>query len=298
MPRSETTTGLLYATICYGSWGFVPIYWKLFGTLPVTEILAHRMVWSLAFVLGILAVQRRFQELREALRLSKQLLVLLATATLLTCTWSLYVYSVLSDQVIETSIGFYINPLVSVMFGFFFLKERLNRWQTLAIALACAGVANLVWDFGTLPWIALGLAFSFGFYGLLRKIAPVAPLVGLTVETLLLTPVALLAIGYWTWEGTSHFGEGWQLDLLYLGSGIVTALPLLWFANAAKRLRLATVGLFQYLAPSIQLVLAIHLYREPFTTTHLITFGCIWAALFLYSGKSLLENRRLRTADA
>ena len=298
MTQSETTTGLLYAVLCYSFWGFVPLYWKLFGTLPVIEILAHRMVCSLAFVLGILAVQGRFQELREALFPSKQLLILLTTAVLITCTWSLYVYSVLTDQVIETSIGFYINPLVSIMFGFLFLKERLNHWQMLAIVLVFAGVANLVWNFGTLPWIALGLAFSFGLYGLLRKIAPVAPLIGLTVETLLLTPVALLAIGYWVWDGSSHFGKGEWLDLLYLGSGIVTALPLLWFANAAKRLRLSTVGLFQYLGPSIQLILAIHFYHEPFTSTHLVTFGCIWAALALYSGNSILENHRLRVAKA
>ena len=184
------------------------------------------------------------------------------------------------------------------MFGFLFLKERLNHWQMLAIVLVFAGVANLVWNFGTLPWIALGLAFSFGLYGLLRKIAPVAPLIGLTVETLLLTPVALLAIGYWVWDGSSHFGKGEWLDLLYLGSGIVTALPLLWFANAAKRLRLSTVGLFQYLGPSIQLILAIHFYHEPFTSTHLVTFGCIWDALALYSGNSILENHRLRVAKA
>ncbi|HEY9762012.1 MAG TPA: EamA family transporter RarD, partial [Trichocoleus sp.] len=213
--------------------------------------------------------------------------LLLTTALLLTFNWGLYIYGVNTERVVETSLGYFINPLVSVLLGFLFLKERLTRWQQIAVLLAVVGVANFVWQFGAVPWIALGLAFSFAFYGLLRKIVPVSPLVGLAVETLLITPFAIALVTYWTATGDSHFGTSEEITALFIGAGVATSMPLLWFNNAAKRLQLSTLGFFQYIAPSIQLMLGVFLYREPFTLTHAITFGCIWSALLIYSTTSL-----------
>jgi chloramphenicol-sensitive protein RarD len=217
--------------------------------------------------------------------------ILLATALLLTFNWGLYIFGVNSARVVETSLGYFINPLVNVLLGCVFLKERLNHAQTLAVLLAGIGVAQLVWHFGQVPWLALGLAFSFAFYGLLRKVVAVGPMVGLAVETLLIAPVALILVGYWAATGAGHLGVAWSTSLLLIGSGVMTSLPLLWFNNAAKRLRLSTLGFFQYMAPSLQLMLGVLLYHEPFTRTHAVTFGLIWLALLIYSTTSLSTQR-------
>lgn len=251
------------------------------------EVLTHRMIWSAVFLSGLLLILRRGSEVGQILRSRQTLLRLLMTALLLTFNWGLYIYGVNSNQVVETSLGYFINPLVSVLLGFVFLKERLQWGQRLAVLLAAVGVAYFVWQFGAVPWIALALAFSFAFYGLLRKIVPVTPMVGLAVETLLITPLAIALVLYWSTTGQSHLGTSWPLTLLFVGAGVMTSLPLLWFNNAAKRLRLSTLGFFQYLAPSIQLMLGVFLYREPFTATHAVTFGFIWLALILYSSTSL-----------
>lgn len=217
--------------------------------------------------------------------------MLLISATLLTVNWGLYIYGVNTDRVVETSLGYFINPLVSVLLGFLFLKERLQRGQQIAVVLASIGVGYFVWQLGTMPWIALGLAFTFAFYGLVRKVVAIAPMVGLVVETLLITPLALLLTIHWGLTGRGTFGTSPLLTLLFIGAGVVTSMPLLCFNNAAKRLRLSTLGFFQYLAPSIQLMLGLFLYHEPFTLTHAVTFGCIWAALLLYSITSLTGRR-------
>lgn len=250
------------------------------------------MIWSAVFLAGLLLVQRRWAEVGQLLRSHKELLILLTTALLLTFNWGLYIYGVNTDRVVETSLGYFINPLVSVLLGFLFLKERLTQWQRVAVVLAGVGVVNFVWQFGAVPWIALGLAFSFAFYGLLRKIVLVSPLVGLAVETLLITPIALALVTFWQVRGTGHFGPSWQIMALFVGAGVATSLPLLWFNNAAKRLRLSTLGFFQYLAPSIQLMLGVFLYHEPFTPTHAVTFGFIWLALIVYTTNSLGLWRR------
>ncbi|HEY9881103.1 MAG TPA: EamA family transporter RarD [Leptolyngbyaceae cyanobacterium] len=286
-PAASPSGGPLYAVLAYGAWGLLPIYWKFFHGVPPVEVLSHRMIWSTVFLAGLLLVQQREAEVGQLLRSHKELRILLITALLLTFNWGLYIYGVNTDRVVETSLGYFINPLVSVLLGFLFLKERLTRWQQVAVLLAVVGVVNFVWQFGSVPWIALGLAFSFAFYGLLRKIVPVAPLVGLAVETLLITPVALALVIFWQVEGTGYFGTSWQLAALFMGAGIATSLPLLWFNNAAKRLRLSTLGFFQYLAPSVQLMLGVFLYHESFTLTHAVTFGFIWLALLVYSTTSL-----------
>lgn len=243
----------------------------------------------MVFLTGLLFLQQRSSEFNQC-HSPRRLGILLATASLLTFNWGLYIYGVNADRVVETSLGYFINPLVNVMLGFLFLKERLNHGQKLAVLLAGLGVANFVWHFGEVPWIALGLAFSFAFYGLLRKVVAVTPMVGLAVETLLLAPVALMLVGYWAATGVGHLGVDWSTNLLFIGSGVMTSLPLLWFNNAAKRLRLSTLGFFQYMAPSLQLMLGVFLYHEPFTHTHALTFGLIWLALLIYSTTSLFTR--------
>lgn len=297
MPKSlrphnpENLIGVVYALLTYGSWGFLPIYWKLLDTVPALEILAHRMLWSLVFIVALLAVQKRLNEILELLSSPKHILLLLTTATLLGCNWFVYIYAVNTDQIIETSLGYYINPLLNVLMGFIFLRERLNFWQSLALGLAILGVMNFLWYFGSMPWIALSLAFTFSLYGLLRKVIHVKPLVGLLIETSLLAPLAFLMIGIWIFDESGNFGKQWHTDILLFGAGVVTSLPLLWFVNAAKRLRYSTMGFFQFLAPSLSLVLGIYLFNEKFTQTHLITFVLIWTGLAIFSINSLNEQR-------
>lgn len=269
--------------LAYGAWGLLPVYWKLLGISPALEVLSHRMIWSAVFLGLILLGQGRWADLVALLRQPRRVGVLFLTACLLSFNWGLYIYGVNSDQVVEASLGYYINPLVTVLLGFVVLKERLHPLQWLAVALAAVGVGYFVVQLGTVPWIALGLAVSFAFYGLLRKTTPVAPLVGLAVETLLITPFTLAFVSYLGITGQGHFGQTLPLTLLFMGAGVATSLPLLWFNTAAKRLPLATLGFFQYLAPSLALLLGVLVYGEPFTPTHLVTFGCIWAALALYT---------------
>lgn len=290
-PPLNTKTGPLYAFLAYGSWGLLPIYWKLLGSASAIEVLSHRMLWSLLFLGIILTIQRRLAELHKLQH--QQVFWLLVTALLLSCNWGLYIYGVNTDRVVETSLGYFINPLVSVLLGFVCLREKLHRGQQLAVLLATLGVGYFIWQFGAVPWIALGLAGTFALYGLLRKVVAVAPLVGLTVETALMTPVAIAIIGYWGITGTGEFGTSPGLTLLFIGAGVATSMPLLWFNNAAKRLSLATLGFCQYIAPSMQLLLGVFLYQEPFTQTHLVSFSLIWTALLVYSTTSLFHTKAI-----
>jgi chloramphenicol-sensitive protein RarD len=280
-----------YALLAYSAWGFLPIYWKLFGQVSAAEVLTHRIIWSMVFLSGLLLLQRRGSEVQQLLRTPRHLGVLFTTAALLSLNWGLYIYGVNTDRVVETSLGYFINPLVNVLLGFLFLKERLSRGQTIAVILAVFGVANFIWYFDQVPWIALALAFTFAMYGLLRKTTAVAPMIGLAVETLLVTPIALIFVGYWATTGVGHLiTDGW-ITFLFVGAGIMTSFPLLWFNNAAKRLPLSTLGFFQYLAPSFQLMLGVFLYHEPFTQIHAVTFGFIWTALAIYSYSSWMKYR-------
>ncbi len=260
------------------------MYWKLFGKgIPAAEVLSHRMIWSTGLLLLLLMGLGRWRELLGVWRSPRLVFMLFLSASLLACNWGIYIYGVNSDRVVETSLGYFINPLVTVVLGFLFMQERFTRWQQIAVGLATLGVGLFIWQLGQVPWIALILAISFAFYGLLRKLVPVAPMVGLAVETMLLMPVALAFALHWQATGTGHFTQTPGFTLLFVGSGLVTSLPLLWFNNAAKRLRLSTLGLFQYLAPSLQLALGVLLYHEPFTSAHGLTFGLIWTGLLIYS---------------
>ncbi len=281
--HTEAQIGIGYALLAFSSWGFLPIYWKLLDTIPSLEILAHRMVWSVLFLLGLLAIQKRLGEFQDLLKTPKYICVLLGTAMLLGINWFVYIYGVNTNQIVETSLGYFINPLFNVLLGTIFLKERLNYWQSLALGMATLGVLNFLWDFNSLPWIALSLALTFSFYGLLRKMMPVKPLVGLLVETVLLSPFAVVMIVIWNLEGKGNIGGEWSNVILLVGAGVVTSLPLLWFTNAGKRLRYTTLGFIHYMTPSIQLVIGVYLYNEPFTSTHAVTFGLIWTGLIIYS---------------
>lgn len=243
------------------------------------------------FLTGLLLLQRRRSELSELWQSPLSIAVLVLTTILVSLNWGLFIYSIHINRVVEASLGYYINPLVSMLLGFLFLKERFNRGQKIAIGLAAIAVVNFVWQFGQVPWIALSLAISFALYGLFRKLIPVKPMVGLVVETSIATPIALLWLGNQALSGTGHFGTSWTLTLLLIGAGVVTSLPLLWFNHAAKRLQLSTIGFCQYIAPSLQLFLGVFLYRESFTTTHAITFTLIWLALAIYSFTALKMQR-------
>jgi chloramphenicol-sensitive protein RarD len=276
--------GVLYGLLAYLCWGFFPVYFKAVQIVPPLEMVAHRIVWSLLFLLILIAWKGAWRSVLELLIKPKFIAALSATTLLIATNWLVFIYAVSAGDVLQSSLGYFINPLVSVLLGFVFLGERLERVQWVSLALATAGVIYFALQLGSMPWISLLLAASFGLYGLIRKALPVEPLVGLTVETLLLAPFAL---GYIFWlhgKGTGIFlAPSQRLDLLIPMAGIITAIPLLLFAAAAKRLRLATIGFLQYITPTMHFLLAVTVYGEEFTHTHLISFVFIWCGLVLYS---------------
>jgi chloramphenicol-sensitive protein RarD len=295
--RSETGTtsaGALYAVAAYGIWGIAPVYWKALAGVPASEILAHRVLWSFAVGLLLLLATRSLPELRVTLRSPRRVLPMAASALLIGSNWLVFIWAVETNRVLETSLGYYINPLINVLFGMVLLGERLRPLQVAAVLLAAAGVAQLAFAFGSLPWISLVLAVTFGLYGLVRKIAPVQPLVGFALETALLAPLAaaFLLVVHAGGSDTVQHGST-PVKVLIASSGVFTAAPLLCFNSAAKRLRLSTVGLFQFLAPTTTFLLAVVLYGEPFTRAHGVTFACVWLALALYALDSARAARGL-----
>lgn len=285
--------GALAATLCYFLWGLVPLYWKQLSAIHPIELIAHRHIWSLALLLVFIGAQHRFGEVADALRDRNRIVRNLLGATLLTGNWLFYVWGVNTGHVIETSLGYFLVPLVNVAAGRFVLHEHLRRAQWFAIALAVTGVALLIVQLGRVPWIALILAGTWGGYSLLRKQSPLGAMTGLAVETLLLAP---LAIGFLVWQHVNGAGALGRADVgthvLVLSSGVITAIPLLLFAYGARRIRLSTLGLLQYLAPSVQLGLGIWVYHEPFSRARILSFGFIWAALALYTIDNVLAQRR------
>jgi len=293
--RSEPVLGVVYAGAAFLIWGLAAVYWKELKSIPSLEIIAHRVAWSFFFLLPLIIWQRQWAGFVCVLQNLKMLLILLASAILVAANWLLYVWAVNHDHLLQASLGYYINPLVNVVLGMIFLRERLRPPQLLAVLLAIIGVVYLTIQYGQFPWIALCLATSFGLYGLIRKVAPVSPLVGLAVETLL---VSLPAIGYLLYldsQGTgSIFRVSLNLDLLLMGCAPVTAVPLLFFTAGAKRLYLSTLGLMQYIGPSGMFLLAVFYYDEPFSTAQVWTFVMIWTALVIYSTDSVIYYRRER----
>jgi chloramphenicol-sensitive protein RarD len=289
--------GLLYGLAAYGWWGLVPLYFKLIADLPPAEVLAHRILWSLLFLGLLLRYSKRWHEVWRCFRSRRVLLALLGSTLLIAVNWYVYIYSVATRQVVQASLGYFVTPLVSVLLGMLWFKESLRRLQWAALALAVAGVVNLTAAQGQWPWIALLLAVSFGFYGLLRKRLAVDGLIGLSVEIVLLVPAAAGYLVYLGAAGRLTLGAaGVEIDCLLALSGVVTTVPLMCFAEAARRLPLSTLGFLQYVSPSLQLVLAVFLFHEPFTDVQLLSFGCIWAALAIYSLDMLFALRRTEAA--
>lgn len=276
----RTRTGMLYALATFGAWGLNPFYFKAVEEIPALEVLAHRVVWS-SLLLGLLIWWGgQWRQVTLAATTRRTLATLVLTSLIIGCNWLIYIHAVNSNQVLQSSLGYFINPLVNILFGRLFLGERLTRAQMAAVALAGAGVLNLAIVYGEMPWLALGLAGTFATYGLLRKLARVEALPGLFIETLLLFPAALVVILV---MGT-RFGQMDRMtDLLLVLAGPVTALPLLWFTQAARRLKLSVLGFFQYLAPSCQFLLAIFAFGEQFGRAHYVTFACIWAAIAIFT---------------
>ncbi len=279
---SPARAGVAYAFAAIAVWGFIPLLYDVLRPIPPGEVLAHRALWSLAIVLVLCWIKDRAQLLRVHLVDRKALLLLAATALLIASNWLGFIFAVNREQVLQASLGYFISPLFTVLLGIVLLRERLTWQQSAAVALALAGVVNHAVAFGAWPWIALWLASSFAIYSYLRKIAQPSSLEGLTIEVLWLAPFAVAYLAFSGGAGVFG-GDNVGLSLALVLAGITTALPLVWFTAAARRLRLATIGILQFLSPSIQFVLAVTYFGEAFATADMVTFGCIWAALALYA---------------
>jgi chloramphenicol-sensitive protein RarD len=279
--RTEAETGLLLGVGAYLFWGLLPIYLHWLAAVPGVQVLAHRVIWSLLLLAAIVMLAGRLPTVRAPMQ-GRTLRLLSLSALLIAANWLLYIWSVQHAHVLEASLGYFINPLVNVALGVALLGERISRVQKVAVALALAGVAVFASQGGAM-WIALGLALTFGLYGLVRKIAAVDALAGLLVETLLLAGPAVAVLGLAASTGEGAFGRDPHLDALLIGAGAVTAAPLLLFGAAARRLKLTTLGLLQYLAPTLQFAEAVLVFGEPFRAVHLVTFGLIWAGCALYA---------------
>jgi len=289
---------MLAALTAFCIWGLAPLYFRAIGSVPPFEIVAHRVLWSALFLAALIALlpfAGGFTRVRSVLVQPKLLGLLAITALLTSSNWLVFIWAVDAERLLEASLGYFINPLVSVALGALFLGERLRPLQAAAVAIAFAGVGWRVWQLGTLPWIALFLAGTFGLYGLLRKRAPIEAASGLFIETLLVAPLALGWLAWLAYRGDLSFGGGADTDWLLPLSGIITAVPLMLFAIGARRLPLATVGFLQYLAPSLNFIIAIWLFREPFNAAQFVGFVLIWAALAIYSA-DMLRAARARQA--
>jgi chloramphenicol-sensitive protein RarD len=279
---------MLYAAGAYALWGLVPVYFKALQHVPPLEILAHRIVWSLVFLAIVLAWRRQWAWIGAVLRRPRVLAGFIASAILISINWFIYIWAVNNGRVIDASLGYFINPLINVLLGFLLLHERLRPGQWATVALAAGGVAWLTWQGGHLPWIALTLAITFGTYGLLRKTAALGALEGLSLETLILFPAALGYLIVLTLHGHNSFATAPDsTKWLLVAAGPITAIPLLMFAAGARRIPLSLLGLLQYIGPTLQLLLGVWLYHEPFGGPRLVGFAMIWAALALYSAEGL-----------
>jgi len=278
--------GIWYAVIAYSIFGFFPLYWKLLGGVPALQTVAHRILWSCVLLLAFVAATGRWSELRSAVRLPRIVGLYAAAAFVITLNWFVYIWAVDAGFVVQAALGYFIHPLVSVLLGVVLLGERLRRAQWWAVGLAATGVIYLTVLYRTPPWIALALALSFAAYSLLKKRAPLDALQGLSLETSVLALPALMFLVLENHAGRGAFGHaGPRLTLVMMGAGAVTSLPLLLFASAARRIPLSLMGMLQYINPSLQFLLGIFLFREPFTRAQFAGFACVWAALVLFAGE-------------
>jgi chloramphenicol-sensitive protein RarD len=286
-------TGMLYACLAYLCWGLFPLYFKSVKAVPALEILLNRMVWSMVFMSVILLIKNHWHWLRGAIHNRRIVGLSALSASTLAINWFLYIWAVNAGHVVDASLGYFINPLVNVLIGAVFLRERLRLGQWVAIAVAFIGVAWLTWQAGALPWIGLVLAVTFASYGLLRKTAALGALEGLAMETALLSPFALIALFVMAANGQNSLMEGdWTTSALLIASGPITAIPLLLFAAGARRIPFSTLGILQYIGPTGQLLLGVFLYHEPFPAIKIAGYAAIWSALFIYSLEGLWQMHR------
>ncbi len=297
-PR-DSSSALLAGLAAFLTWGLVPVYWKLLKSVPATEILAHRFVWTTLFLVSLLTWQHRWPEVAQNIRTRRALRFCLTSGAMIAVNWLVFIWAVNAGRIIETSLGYFMTPLVNVLLGALLLRERLSRIQLIAVLLAAAAVLFLTFAYGSFPWVALVLCGTFGLYGFLRKKSGTAPIPGLFLETILLTPVAMAYLLFLENKGVLLFGPSHvSLSLLLATTGVVTGLPLVWFGHAARHLRLVTVGFLQYLSPTCTFFLGVFLYHEPFTWRHLITFILIWVGLALFTAEAMLRWRNTRERGA
>jgi len=290
--------GFFYALGAYLTWGFFPIYFKALHEIPALQIIGHRVVWSFLFFILLATVTKELRAIRLALKIRRTVIVYMISALLLGANWLIYVYGVNSGFIVETSLGYFINPLFNVLLGIIFFRERLRTWQWVAVGLGAVGVVYLTISYGKLPWIALGLAVSFGLYGYVKKIAPLSSVQGLTLETGILFLPALAYLLVTQGSGEGAFGQvSWGVTLLMAGSGVITAIPLILFSSAAQLIPLSMLGLIQYVAPVCQFLIGVLIYNEPFTQARLVGFSAIWVALAILVGEGFLRRRGAQTAS-
>ena len=294
MNDKSVKAGVIFALAAYSMWGIAPMYFKLLTSVPALEIVMHRIVWSVLVLWLLLAVRKKFSQVFRALRDPKIIATLAISGLLLAANWLVFIWAVNNDQMLDASLGYFINPLFNVLLARFFLQESLTRLQLLAVFVALAGVAFLIFSYGQLPWIALVLATSFSIYGLLRKKVKVDSMPGLLIESCIMLPFALL---YWLVMDTTSgnmLTNSFDLNTTLLLAGVVTTAPLLCFTAAARRIRYTTLGFFQYIGPSLMFLLAVIHYQEPLDTTRVITFVCVWSGLLIYVYDSLRVYRKSR----
>ncbi|MDP4091185.1 MAG: EamA family transporter RarD [Bacillota bacterium] len=298
--RNERAAGVIYAAAAYTLWGILPLYWRLVESVSSTEILAHRILWAFVFVAVIITATRQWGDVKRIASDRKQLIFVILSSILISFNWGLYIWAVNSDRIVDSSLGYYINPLFVVVLGVLIFKEKLSFWQGIALGAASLGVVIKTIQYGGVPWISLGLATSFGLYGAMKKFVKTNSMTGLTLETAVVTPAAAAYIIYRQISGQGAFAtKGTGVILLLLGAGVVTAVPLLLFAKGAKRIPLSLLGFTQYISPTISLFLGVFVYRENFTAVDIISFGCIWLALVIYSMSQvgLLKRKTVITGN-
>jgi chloramphenicol-sensitive protein RarD len=292
-PYDSSLVGFIYGIAAYVLWGFLPLYWKLLDKIPATEILAHRILWSFMFVCTILYFNGNLLKCKEVFKDKLNIVRISCATVFITINWGTYIWAVNSDHIVEASMGYYMNPLIVVVLGVVILKERLNTWQIVSLIMATIGVGIVTISYGQIPWISLILALSFGLYGLMKKMIPVGSTVSLALETAILMPLTLIYIIFRQVSGIGALGNiSAATTFILIGTGIATALPLLWFSEGARRIPLSSIGFLQYISPTISLVLGIFVFGEQFTQTHIISFGFIWGGLIIYSISQVKQMRK------
>ena len=293
--KQEILSGVVCASSAFLIWGLSPIYWKVLHNIPALEIIMHRVIWSFLFLLIILIFHRHWNEFTAVIKKPRTILILLLTTVLLGFNWFIYIWAVNNEHILQASLGYFINPLINVLLGMVFLRERFRRLQTVSLVLAGIAVLYLTFYHGEFPWIALSLAFAFGFYGLIRKVAPVSSLVGLFIEMLFLSGPALAYLLFLNSKETGAlFHISIKIDLFLMGAAFLTAFPLLLFTLGTRRLNLSTVGFLQYIAPSCMFLVGVFLYNEPISSTRIFAFVLIWTALFIYSADAARNYRWIK----